>query len=185
MEYWESNAERVGTSLIVAGTPPKSVTAWKDGDIVQCFSTKYWAYHLGLKASHLPVGSKSSKFLNSNAIGIELCNWGLLTMKKDGSVMNAYGKTVPENQITEFSAPYRGSKYYHTYTDAQLESTRQLLIFLGQRWDIPVKFKGINMFEIDVRCQKGESGVWTHTSIRPDKSDCSPQPNLIQMLNSL
>jgi len=28
-------------------------------------------------------------------------------------------------------------------------------------------------------------GVWTHVSYRSDKSDCHPDPNLIQMLKTL
>ena len=41
--YWRSTVERVGTAIIVG---------W-DGKIYQCFSTLYWAHHLGVTAAWL------------------------------------------------------------------------------------------------------------------------------------
>jgi len=31
----------------------------------------------------------------------------------------------------------------------------------------------------------GKAGIWTHVSYRYDKSDCHPQPELINMLKTL
>ena len=41
------------------------------------------------------------------------------------------------------------------------------------------------MWDISDKALAGEAGVWTHVSFRTDKSDCHPQPELIQMLKSL
>ena len=57
--WWRSTADRVGTAIIVG---------W-DGKIYQCFSSKYWAYHLGLKTAN-------NKELNMGSIGIEIDAWG-------------------------------------------------------------------------------------------------------------
>ena len=31
----------------------------------------------------------------------------------------------------------------------------------------------------------GKPGIWTHANVRPDKTDCFPQPELMDMLNGL
>ncbi len=41
------------------------------------------------------------------------------------------------------------------------------------------------MFETNKQALNGYHGVFTHVSYREDKSDCHPQPELIQMLKSI
>lgn len=183
MEYWAGTSERVSTAFIIAGKPGKS-TKWKDGDIIQCFSSAKWSWHLGLKASHLVKGGRSSRDMNAKSIGIEICNWGQLTLK-NGKYYSYAGTVVPETEIVTYPIAYKGYKHYHKYTDAQLENTRQLIRYLCNTYDIPSEFKGMEMFNIDRRCLMGEPGIWTHTSCRPDKFDCHPQPEMIQMLESI
>jgi N-acetyl-anhydromuramyl-L-alanine amidase AmpD len=183
VSYWENTPERVATHFVIAGPPPKGVTAWQDGQIIQVYSTKYWGYHLGLKAENLPAGSKSTEYLNSAAIGIELCNWGQLAKTVDGKFKTWSGSYVPADAVSELN--YRGFKYYHTYSEKQLQSLKELLQFLGDKWKIPLTFKGMEMFDLSLRAFKGEPGIWTHTSYRKDKVDCPPQPALVEMLRSL
>lgn len=183
MEYWQSNVDRIATAFIIGGKTPLN-KRWKDGDILQCFQSAKWAWHLGLKASDLVNGGRSSRDMNAKSVGIEICNWGYLTLR-NGKFYTYAGSTVPDNEVYEFTTPYRGYKYYQKYTDAQLESTRKLLQYLCDTYQINSKFKGKEIFNIDRRCLMGESGIWTHTSCRKDKFDCFPQPELIQMLESL
>jgi len=42
-----------------------------------------------------------------------------------------------------------------------------------------------NMWDVNEDALNGEPGVWTHVSYRSDKSDCHPQPELIDVLKSL
>lgn len=182
--WWQSTTERVGTAFVIGG--PTTSTTWIDGQIVQGFSSKMWAWHLGVTVKDLLTNGKSSTWLNSHSVGIELCNWGQLT-QKNGTYVNYQGGTVPEDQVVTYDAPFRGYTHYHKYSDAQLESTRQLLIYLGQTWNIDITYKGIEMFDINPRCLMGEGGVWTHCSVRPtpEKFDLNPQPNLLSMLSTL
>lgn len=190
INWWDSTPARVGTSFIVGGKPIRTTLKYSDGEILQCFNTRYWAYHLGLKTEHLNIADnpKSNLWLNSKSIGIELCNWGPLI---DGTgsgvpfVTLQHEYPVDEDQVIEYSVPYKGFKYYQKYTDAQLDSLREILIYLCDYWDIPKEFKGRKMFQLDKRAIEGDFGVWTHTSVRPDKFDCHPQPELIQILESL
>ena len=40
-------------------------------------------------------------------------------------------------------------------------------------------------FELNKQALAGAEGVWTHTNVRPDKYDLSPQPVVIEMIKSL
>lgn len=188
LAWWASNAERVGTSFIISGKPQAGNSRYKDGEIVQAFSSKHWGYHLGLKKAHLVQGGKTSEWLNKHSIGIEICNWGQLTLRNGRFCTYAHTEARPsvvaESDVLELDAPYRGFKYYQRYTDAQIEQTRKLLLYLGQTWDIPTKYAGDEIFNIDRRALMGIPSIYTHTSVRPDKNDCFPQKELIQMLAS-
>ena len=187
VDWWKSNKDRIGTAFIIAGRTPKN-KKWMNGDIIQCFGSQYAGWHLGLTKAHLKKGgatAKSSSWLNLNTIGIEICSWGQLTLKADGKFYTYAGNTIPEDQVTTFATPYRGFKYYQKYSDLQIENTRKLLRFLADKYDIDSKFKGMKMFDICPAALQGERGIWTHTSVRPDKFDCQPQIELVQMLQSL
>jgi N-acetyl-anhydromuramyl-L-alanine amidase AmpD len=183
-KWWAQTPERIATAFIIGrGTG----TTWKDGDIIQAFNSSHWAWHLGLKPSHLAVGgvgAKTNKYLNSRSIGIEICSWGQLT-KTDKGFISYAGTIVPDVDVVELPMSYRGFRYYQAYTDAQLDSVRELVLYLGNKWKIPTAFKGPEMFNVCPKALQGEPGVWTHTSVRPDKNDCFPQPQLIEMLKSL
>ena len=182
IRWWNETPERVGTAFIIGGVPRRTTANWSDGEIIQAFNSKYWAYHLGLKQSNMPPGSISSKDLNSKSIAIELCNWGFLTKK--GSRYYSYANAeVPKDQVIEVN--YRGYKYWQSYTDAQLVSLKQLLQYLCEKYHIPKEFKGKSMFDINMKAFEGEHGIWTHTSVRTDKTDCYPHPQLIETLESL
>jgi hypothetical protein len=70
------------------------------------------------------------------------------------------------------------------YTDAQIESTRQLLVYLCDQYKIPKDYQSI-IFDIDKRALRGEAGIFTHNSVRKDKSDIYPCPRMIAMLENL
>ena len=52
-------------------------------------------------------------------------------------------------------------------------------------YNIPLGYRGDKIWDVSEEALKGEVGVWTHVSDRPDKSDCHPQPELLEMLKSL
>lgn len=172
--WWRKTAERIGTAIIIG---------W-DGRIHQCFSSKYWAYHLG-------AGNKN---LDMQSIGIEIDAWGGLVRynrlwypaKWDVNIKKFVANTAakPVQNVQVYEQGYRGFYGFEKYTDAQIESVRQLLVYWGERYKIPLKYNE-DMWDYSQRAMNGQAGVWTHTSFRTDKSDCHPQPELIQMLKSL
>lgn len=176
IEWWKSTPERVATPIIIA----------RDGGIHQLYSSQYWAHHLGIKQEHFrrfglpPLNTQ----LNKDFIGVELDSWGGLA-KRDSKYYSSSGKEIKEENVVCYEKGFRSYKYFEKYTNAQLDSLRELLKYWGERYGIPLSYKGDIMFDCNKRALSGESGVWAHVSFRPDKSDVHPQKELIEMLKSL
>jgi N-acetyl-anhydromuramyl-L-alanine amidase AmpD len=183
IDWWNSTPERVATAFIIGRDAPANAK-WYNGQIVQCYGSGKWAHHLGLKASQLVSGGKTNLELNKGSIGIEICNWGGLTRTANGYATYA-GNIIAESDIVEYPTPYKSYKYFQKYTSEQLGNLHELLQFLCNKWNISSAYKGDQIFNVDKRALMGENGIFTHTSVRPDKSDCHPQPELIQVLKSL
>lgn len=185
---WQKTTERVATAFVIAGKPTKNDTH-KDGDIFQAFGSKYWAYHIAFSAKSNNVPQKYHNFtleqqIAKASIGIEICNFGGLTKDSDGKFKTYVNSVIPSDEVIELEKPFRGFKYYHAYTDLQLKSLKDLVIYLCDKYNIPKKFNS-DMFDINTKALDGESGIWTHVSYRADKSDCFPQPKLIQILKEI
>lgn len=179
---WDSNPERIATCVVIGGKPKKT-DIHIDGQIIQGYSSKYWAYHLGLKESTFHNFNLPYKSLDKYAIGLEICNWGQLTYKNN-KFYNFIGKAVANEEVIELDAPFRGYKYFHNYTDAQIQSVKELLLYWKNKYNIPLTYNK-DIFDVNARALKGESGVFTHCSVRYDKVDIYPHPKLIEMLKTL
>lgn len=187
IKTWLGDTKRIGTCIIVdyKGIP------------YQCFSSKYWAHHLGISSSLLKSRgfsdwSSRNVQLNKESISIEIDSWGWLDKVADNKYKTYYGNTITltDDQVVHYPDGYRGKYYYEKYTDEQIKSVGELLLFWSKRYNIPLDYKGDEMFDINNRALSGEPGVWTHTSFRPypeehQKWDCHPQPELISMLRTI
>jgi hypothetical protein len=184
-EWWASTPERIATCIAIGGKPGRSGN-WKDGEIVQGFSSKYWAYHLGLKEEIFDFYGLPYKSLDKLSIAVEVCNWGQLKRDDNGVLVfwNYVNRAVPPEEVCELEVPYKGYKYYHAYSDEQIDSLFQLLKFWEQKYGRDLSYNE-DIWSVTKRALRGEPGLYTHTSIRKDKNDMSPQPKLIAMLKSL
>lgn len=193
VDGWNNDAARVGTPFVIGGKAvANSQKKWEDGDIIQCFSSKYYDFHLGLKASNNTAIAKAT-------IGIEICNWGPLALH-DGKYYTYVGTIIEDCDVEHYPNGFKAypnstfftkigvvnkpAIYYHKYTDNQILSLRDLLIYLCERYNI-TKAYNADMWDINSFALKGDPGIWTHVSVRLDKSDCHPQENLISMLEQL
>ena len=170
---------RVGTHYVIGRKSSSTNEVLWDGRILRAIDDRYWGYHLG-------VNHKNSEELNSKSISIELCNYGPLTMSRDGRFLNYVNKTISEKDVVELSSPFRGYKYWEKYTDKQLDSLSKLITYLQNRWEIKIE-KGIyneDWFNYDEKWFS-LGGLRSHTQVRKDKFDIFPQKELIDMLNSL
>lgn len=188
INYWKTTPERIATAIVIE----------RSGAIYQCFSSKYWAAHLGIKTEQF------SKFglpninvkLDKQSIGIELDSWGALVKHTDNEWYGAIwdglkGKYVPnlkvkiaKQNVIEFPNGFRGFYGFEKYTDAQIQSAKDLIQYWSDNYNIATKYNE-DMWDVSQNALSGASGIFTHCSFRSDKSDCSPQPNLINMLKSL
>jgi N-acetyl-anhydromuramyl-L-alanine amidase AmpD len=172
-KYFEQKEGKVATAFVIG----------EKGTIVQLFSSKHWAYHLGLKPEVFSDMGITYQSLDKISIGIEICNYGPLK-KQNGYFVNYVGGRVDRSQVTELNGKYKGHIFWQKYTDAQIESTRQLLVYLCDTYGISKQYFD-SIFDIDKRALKGENGIFTHNSVRHDKSDIYPCPRMIEMLKNL
>ena len=119
IKQWNTKSERIGTAFVID----------REEIIHQAFSSAFWAHHLG------PVEINKT-ILNNQSIGIELCSWGLLTKKND-KYYNAYSQEIPSEEVIIYQKLFRGSFYYQKYTDKQLDSLRNLVVYLFDAYGIP------------------------------------------------
>lgn len=171
--YFQQKEGKVATAFVIG----------EKGTIVQLFSSKHWAYHLGLKPEVFSEMGVTYRSLDKISIGIEICNYGPLK-KQNGYFINYVGGRVDRSQVTELNGKYKGHIWWQKYTDAQIESTRQLLVYLCDTYGISKQYFD-SIFDIDKRALKGENGIFTHNSVRHDKSDIYPCPRMIEMLKNL
>lgn len=170
---------KVATSYVIGRKSSSTGETLWDGKVLRTFDDKYWAWHLG-------ISDQFSHQLNSRSISIEICNYGPLTIGKDGRFYNYVNKPISESDVVELEKEFRGYKYWEKYTDAQLESTRKLILYLQSKWSIEIE-KGIydeKWFEYNSEFFT-LGGLRSHSQVRRDKYDIFPQKEMIQMLNSI
>lgn len=173
INWWKSNVDKVATAYVIDGS----------GEIYQCFDDKYWAYHLGLKGDWFKKFNLSYRILDKLSIGIEICNWGFLTKKEDG-YYNYVNQKIKDEDVYTLKTPFKNYKHYQNYTDAQLNSTKELLCHLTDKYNI-TKVYNEDIWDITKRAFIGDQGIFTHNSVRHDKSDVYPHHKLIEILKNL
>jgi hypothetical protein len=185
---WRQKPHKTATSVVIAGKPRPNEPYYSDGEIYQAFPAKYWALHLGLHAASNKVPSKYkalayTRQIEQTSIGITLCNAGHLE-QVDGKYVSSFGLEVPPSEVIEYPDGFRGKRFYHKYSDAQIESLRQLLVFLCDTFKIPKTYNP-DIWDVCQEALDGKPGIYSQGSIRSDVRDCHPQPELIAMLSGL
>jgi len=173
--WWNSTPQRVGTPYIID----------RDGSIIECFDPKYWAYHLGVKGD--------DNWHEKHSVNIEIVGAGPL--RYEDKEFRFYplwpNKTrytiIPEDEVYALTKPWKGFEYWHIYTEDQLESLKWLigknaLTFPSLKMDNDID--GIFDFNQDV-LDDHIGGIWTHGTVRKDKTDPFPYPPLITALKDV
>lgn len=173
IEGWKKDPQKIATHVVID----------RDGTIYQCYSSKYWAYHLGLKEELFHQHGLQYQNIDKISLSIELANYGEVIQKEDKKWYNTYGGVI-NNGVTIYSIPFKNIHYFESYTSLQIESLKQLILFWSAKFSIPLDYHE-DMWDVSNNALKGQSGIWTHVSFRKDKSDCHPQEDLKEMLKSL
>lgn len=181
---------QVGTQFVIGGRNCQTLEDKWDGEIVECMTYKNYGWHLGIGNTRL----------HRESIGIEICNFGPLT-KVGNEFFSWANKRVNPKEIIDLKRDFRGYRYFHRITEEQLNSLRFLLTKIAQDTGIDIK-KGLkerikkdrwSAFDFDPEIRDGKKqGLFTHTNVSGpnkwggfDKWDWYPDPNLIDLINSL
>lgn len=173
----------------------------KSGEITQLIDSDFWCNHLDIKKSNLTkkgIDENKKDELNKSSISIDLDSWGdldkvgttkyktnngtfiYLNDEKIVSYKNGFNK----NKLF-YEIGFKGKYYYEKYTTEQIESLGKLLFYLGKKHNIPLTYKGDEIFNVNINALNGESGVWTHVSYKDDVKNCHPDTELINKLKTL
>lgn len=167
--------------------------------IYKLFSTDHWGYHLGIPKEFFAKMKVPYQRLDKICIGTEIDSWGPLKLidGKFVAYVNNYGSgdtldkkgnrikvIVPENEVVHYPNKFRGYEYYQAYNPFQINAVKLLCNHYKLTHGIPTTYRE-EMWDVDVAALKGTPGTFTHVSYRIDKSDCHPQPELIEALKSI
>lgn len=201
IDHWGSDQRgRIGTHYVIGGQPASGSGDDKyDGRILQAFKDEYWAYHLG---------KTKSSTMHRGSISIEVCSAGRLDKVGD-KYYTWYKSEVDPSQVCILDTAYKGRRYYHKYSNKQIDSLKALLLLLSEKHGIDLG-KGVveNLKQInditsnqagsissinastcfdysEEACEGKIKGLLTHGQVRKDKDDMHPQKELVEMLKSL
>lgn len=183
-----TNKIRSSSAFVIGGQSPDGKGDKKyDGVIYRAFDETMWSHHLFIKA-------KNNTFLNQKSIGIDICNYGPLTKTENGDFYTSTQIKVNKNQVTELESPFRGTRYFHSYSDAQIKSIKSLILELSEKYEINLKrglkkeiekFGVYGGFELSEEALMGGQGLWSHSNVRIDRLSCPPHPDLVKVIKGL
>lgn len=190
---------RVATEFVLGGQSIKGGDYEYDGKIVKCIPDGGYGWHLGI----------GNNVVHRESVGIECNNFGQLTkggyyktvsgkktwVEKDKDEFYTYvGTKADKSQVIELEKEFRGYKYFHNYSDKQLDSLRDLILFICKRDNINPKkglvelMKKYGDFEafdlVDRKYVNENPGIYCHTNVVSYKVDMYPHPKLIDILKS-
>ena len=151
----------------------------RDGKIFQLFNAKAWSYHLGRGAK----GGNTTQ--SKKSIGIEISNFGPLTLKDgkletiysrlNGGPKHIYCSEEDTDQYIKLDKPFRGYKYFASYTDEQYGTLITLLRHLTKKYDIPREFlPEEGRYEASMKAAEFK-GILSHVNFRETgKTDIGP-----------
>jgi hypothetical protein len=181
-QQWASRTDQVSTHTVISF----------DGYVDILFPDEYY-------------GNNTGASYNLRTLGIEIQSLGWCY--QDGSVVRAdaskdilppyLGDNIGYIEaVDKFGnpKPYKNHQYYQAYTTAQIEATITTTLNWIRKHNIPfsydydILFPGITGADFDNSkkiWKSGTPGVYTHNSMRPDKSDIFPQREILVALRNL
>lgn len=173
---------RVGTEYVLGGESHTTGSSEYDGIMLKAFPDNGYGYHLG---------KTGSGFMNKHSVGLEICSMGYLDSHGNTYVNS---KCMISQQI-KLQEPFKGKLFWHKYSDRQIEEIEKWIKYIGERDEIDMrlglkqwikKFGATRAFDFQEDAYYGRvQGLLTHTNIRKDKSDCYPDPRLIDVIMSI
>lgn len=145
-----------------------------------------FAIYINSRHNHLPKTLQKYKTvrhdlsLNSQAIQVEVCNWGWLK-EKNNKFYSYTGVEVSAEKTVYYPNAYRGQEIYERITENEIKALQTLIMYHAINDDLRLTYNS-DMWDISERAIRGAEGIWSHTSYRTDKNDIHPQAELVSML---
>lgn len=190
----------VATEFCIGGQKITTQNDDYDGKVVAAFPPGGYGWHLA-------IGRRK---VHTHSVGIEVNNFGQLTkggyskkvngkrtwIEKDADKFYTYvGTEAHPDQVFDLGKEFRGHRYWHNYTDAQIENLEKLIKYIAKRDNIDVSkglpemirekgaFEAFDFCDTN-HCEK-HPGLWAHTNFRKGKVDMYPHPKVVEMLLNL
>lgn len=130
--------------------------------------------------------------MERHSIGIEIVAAGPLEKIEEDfyffplKPLRIQRKLIPASDVITLKKDWKENKYYHKYTEEQIASLEVLIVFLVDKYKMPIEKIAKNWMNYQPNILKDHTpGIWSHTSVREDKNDIFPQPELVDMLERL
>jgi hypothetical protein len=185
VDGWRSDDRgAVGTQYVIGGINARNQDKTYDGVILRCFNDAAYAWHLG----------SVDAYMHKHSVGIEMCNFGY-AVPKNGKFYTYTGAQLHPNQVVDLGFTFRGYRFWHRYSTKQLAALKMLIQKIAKTHKINV-YEGLyarlkkmhprEAFDYYEAAKHGEvKGLLSHSSVRKDKFDVFPQPELVDMILSL
>jgi len=176
------NRGAVGTHFVIGGISLDGNNTF-DGDIIQCIPLGDMAYHLLTTRTGMTSGHNESA--NKLYIGIEIVSFGCLTKDVDGKfrTMDGTSRVVPASMVEVLTDDWRTYKYWHKYSDKQVDAVVALIVELNNLLLLNIGNNPYN--KIDTMFDLSWDALWfrktltTHSSFEHGKFDSYPCEKLI------
>jgi hypothetical protein len=199
IDIWDKDNSTVATEFVVGGKHISGVNRDYDGVTLRCMPKNTWA-------AHLSIGNTP---LHRESIGVEICSMGGLTKGgyykrvngkntwipgKENLYYTAYGNIVEESEVFDLGWIYRFHRYFHKYSDKQIDQCRIIAEHCRDEYGMNIK-SGIadhirkhgveKAFGYILDYANKVPGIYTHGNVFTGKNDIYPDPRMIDMILSL
>lgn len=178
------NRGAVGTHFVIGGIGLDGDRT-HDGKILQCVAFGDWLHHM--LTTRMGKSNDHNTSANKLYVGIEICSFGCLQYK-DGKfyTMDGTNRVVPESMVEVLQQDWRTYKYWHKYSDAQVEKTVALIKELDRHLGLVLsasKYDKLStLFDLSWDALAFRRKLTTHSSFEDGKFDAYPCERLIQKL---
>ena len=189
---WNDRTDHVSTHFITNN----------NGEAERLFPDEAWGNHLGIGAAIWRKVGVPYRNLNTVSLGIEMCSIGPLKLRNGRyycypeNYTQLYDPTKKPNGNVQAivdkngkPSTYKGYSYCEGFTDQHLNQVSQIVRTWKSKYGIPFTYNFDILFPAKGTIAKtaflGTKGIYTHNSVRKDKSDVMPTLKTIEMFKSL
>jgi len=199
VDFWSNDGASIATEFVVGGLHISGKDTGHDGMTVRCMPKGSYAWHT----------ATGNTVMHRESIGVEICSMGGLTkggfyrfangknVWVDGQAntyYTAYGNPVSDSEVFDLGWNYRFHRYFHKYSDKQIEQCKLIAEYCRDEHGIDIKEGLAKLIRKDgvekafgyiLGHVDSVPGIYTHGNVFQGKNDIYPDPRFIEMILSL